>query len=416
MKNRFLLLLLAGFFPVFLNAQWVQHTSMPGVARAKATSFTIGDTIYIMGGITTNGLILDDFWAYSISTDTWLQKPDFPGEERYGGASFVINGKGFISTGGNDFGYLWDLWQYNPPTGTWMQKNGLPNNQVQHENQRAEAYAFSINGKGYLGGGNGWVFGANSTTNHTFKDLWEYNPTTNSWSVKAGFPDHIGKDMAVAAVINNKAYVGLGNNWNQTINYQTFFEYDPATNTWATKANFPTLFTTDAAAFELNGIMYVVGGVNLSNITLTNQIHTYNPVTNAWTAIPNFNGGSIAGQIAVSTGTRAFVSCGYYASITARKDIWELTSQVSTPEITFSNEEAKVYPNPFTDKTTIEFAYTGEDVTLQVYNSCGELQQTVDHITEGKVQVDRNNMPAGLYVFTLQIGTQLITRGKLVIE
>src|SRR5690349_9464443 len=108
------------------SAQWLQRANFPGIAKAKSTAFTIGNKIYVLGGVDNTSNILGDFWEYDITSNTWTQDPSFPGPERYGAASFVINNKGYIATGGNDFGYLDDLWEYNPQTGMWTQKTGLP--------------------------------------------------------------------------------------------------------------------------------------------------------------------------------------------------------------------------------------------------------------------------------------------------
>src|SRR6185295_3669230 len=106
------------------SAQWVQRANFPGTSRSKATAFTIGDKIYVMGGVSNSAVVLHDFWEYDIPSNTWTVKPNFPGPERYGATSFVINNKGYIATGGNDFGYLDDLWEYNPLTSAWIQRTG----------------------------------------------------------------------------------------------------------------------------------------------------------------------------------------------------------------------------------------------------------------------------------------------------
>src|SRR5262245_26371508 len=104
------------------SAQWIQKANFPATAKAKSAAFTIGNKIYVIGGVDNAGNVLNNFWEYDIPSDTWTQKPDFPGPERYGAASFVLNNKGYIATGGNDFGYLDDLWEYNPVTDSWIQK------------------------------------------------------------------------------------------------------------------------------------------------------------------------------------------------------------------------------------------------------------------------------------------------------
>jgi len=95
----------------------------------------------------------------------------------------------------------------------WVQIANYPGAAV------ANAVAFSINGKVYVG------MGQNSTQKN---DLWEYDPTTNKWTGKKDFP---GTTNGVFFVINNEAYV---------IDQQSnnVWQYDPIADNWTQKATF----------------------------------------------------------------------------------------------------------------------------------------------------------------------------------
>jgi N-acetylneuraminic acid mutarotase len=370
MKSKLPLLFAILLSSLTAPAQWSPKANYPGIAKAKSTAFTIGSKIYVVGGVNSSGATLNDFWEYDISSNTWTQQPNFPGPERYGAVSFVLNNKGYVATGGNDFGYLDDLWQYDPLTATWIQKTGLPAGSAQHENQRREAYSFVIGNKAYLGGGDGFVFGPNSTSNIAFYDLWEYNPFTDSWTQKSDIPDFIGRDMSIAVALNNKGYVGLGCNVQQTINRQSFWEYSPVSDTWTAKANFPSNFTVDAGAFALDSNLYLVGGVNLNPVSLSNQFYKYNPITDSWTLLANFNGGAIAGEFSVSTGTSAFVGTGYNSGIVPRNDLWELTTITGITETIQKAENViTIYPNPSSSITSV---MTSKEVSsIDLYDAKG---------------------------------------------
>lgn len=350
-----------------------------------------------MGGIDNFSNILKDFWEYDITNNTWVQKPDFPGEERYGAATFVLNNSGYIATGGNDFGYLFDLWQYIPSSQMWVQRPGLPNSQAQNENQRTEAFAFVAGNKAYLGGGSGWVFGPNSTTNIAFADLWEYDPNASvSWTQKSGFPDFIGRNMAIAASINNKGYVGLGCNVGQTVNHQTFWEYEPLTDTWTSKAAFPTLFTADAGAFVLDSGIYVLGGVNLNPVSLSSQFYRYDPAANTWTSQPVFNGGAIAGQITVSTGTSAFAGTGYNSSIVCRTDFWEFALATGINEQVKSDPSLILYPNPADKFISVRSDEIIDQVEIRDIN--GRMVKS----QEGPAPVNIEEIASGVYTMKIK--------------
>jgi N-acetylneuraminic acid mutarotase len=393
MKLAQTLLLTAFLLPFTLSAQWSSRATFPGTPRAKSTSFTVADKIYVLGGVTGAGVTLGDFWEYDIITNTWLQKPNFPGAERYGAAAFVIDDTAYVGTGGNDNGYLDDLWQYIPGTsGGWFQKTGLPAGQPQHENQRVEGFAFAIDGKGYLGGGSGFVFGANSTGNIAFYDLWEYNPATNGWTPMADIPDFTGRNMSIGVTVNGKGYVGLGCNVGQTINHHSFWEYDAVSNSWTAKADLTSNFTTDAGAFALNSELYLVGGVNLNPVSLSSQFYKYDPAANTWSMLPAFNGGAIAGEFAVSTGTRAFAGTGYNAGLNTRSDVWELIT-TSVNETTFPDKYAvSIYPNPSGDQISV--SSIKEISSVEISDIAGNV---VESISDARRPISITQLDEGMY-------------------
>lgn len=388
------------------EAQWLQRANFPGASRSRAAAFTIGDKIYVMGGYSAStGATMKDFWSYDIPTNTWLHKANFPGPERYGAATFVVNGKGYISTGANDNGYLDDNWQYDPVTDNWIQKTGLPAGQAQHENQRREAFAFAIGNKGYLGGGDGWVFGPNSTTNYAFFDLWEYNPGIDAWAHISDLPDFLGRDMSIGVAFNGKAYVGLGCNVDQTSGWQSFWEYDPVANTWTAKADFPTIYDTDAGAFVLDSEIYVVGGVKFNAVALTAQVHKYNVSSDTWTALTNYSGGAVAGEITVSTGTSAFAGTGFNSTLNTRNDFWEYTSGTTGIPMTTMLNGIQVYPNPFSSSkisvsvnsaNAIQYKFRIADVTGRIV-----LQDEI-MVNAGKAEINTGELPKGIYILTLE--------------
>jgi N-acetylneuraminic acid mutarotase len=386
-----LLVLVFSLFTISLTAQWSQRSSFPGIARAKAASFMIGNKVYVTGGVTNTSLILKDFWEYDIINDSWLHKADFPGEERYGAAAFVINDKGYISTGGNDNGYLYDLWQYDPVADSWIQRNELPNGQAQHENQRVEAFSFVIGNKAYLGGGQGFVFGPNSTNNTAFFDLWSYNASNNTWTHESDIPDFLGRNMSIAVSINGKAYIGLGSDAGQTLNHHSFWEYDPFGNSWTAKSDFPGNFTADCGTFVLDSLLYLIGGVNLTSITLSPQVYNYNPSTDTWNALPNFNGNAIAGEIAVSNGSRAFAGLGYTGSLTPRNDFWEFTTSTGIVNYASSSNDIIVFPNPSKDFISIK--------SHDVIKSCTLTDLTGKEILRVNygAKLNLENISAGIY-------------------
>lgn len=221
----------------------------------------IGNSLYV--GISTNS-----FYAYNFSTGVWTTKAQFPGTV-FGGsartASFVINDTIFaISSSGS----VANCYSYNILTNTWTQRTAFPGT------VRSGCINFSVNGKGYMGGGRSW----DNTTGYT--DFYEYNPTTNTWTAKANL--NFSTRDGVAAVVDSKAYVGAGrvlNGYTTT----TWKEYNPTTDTWADKAAAPSLHGSAAAV--LNNDVFLLGGqytATTGNYTVYNSIYRYNTVSNTW--------------------------------------------------------------------------------------------------------------------------------------
>src|SRR5262249_10045612 len=85
----------------------------------------------------------------------------------------------------------------------------------------------------------------------------EYDPATNTWATKASMPT-ARSGLGVAAAPNGNLYAigGAGSTGFLT----TAEEYDPATNTWATKAPMPTARDRLGVAAAPNGKLYATGG------------------------------------------------------------------------------------------------------------------------------------------------------------
>ena len=78
-----------------------------------------------------------------------------------------------------------------------------------------------------------------------------------------------------------------------------------------------------------------------------------------------------------------------------------------------------VYPNPFTTSASIviKSAKPIENATLIIYDLTGNEMRRLDHIRSNRVSVDRENLPPGIYLFTLYYGEDSsFGTGKLVAE
>jgi N-acetylneuraminic acid mutarotase len=235
--------------PISVGDTWTYKTNMP-THRSIATSNTVNNKIYVIGGY--NGRSLSTNEEYSPSTNTWSTKANMP-TRRHGLTSSTINNKIYV-IGGWDSNSISANEEYNPSTNMWSTKANMPT-------ARSFMTSSAVNNKVYV------IDGDKNE---------EYNPSTNTWSTKANMPTD--RSLMTLSAVNNKVYVigGWSNYNSQTKNE----EYNPLTNTWSTKANMPTARKNPTSSV-INDKIYVIGGDN-NDKTVFNTNEEYNPSTNTW--------------------------------------------------------------------------------------------------------------------------------------
>lgn len=137
---------------------------------------------------------------------------------------------------------------------------------------RSTCVGFSLDGKGYVCAG-----AATSTTD--LKDLWQYDPSTNAWSQKADFPGDERRELA-AFTVGNYAYVGNGRNVSSGTIYKSFYKYDPGNNSWSPIADCPSERYT-STGFSIDNMGYITCGI-LPGTSRYRDLYAYNPGTNSW--------------------------------------------------------------------------------------------------------------------------------------
>jgi N-acetylneuraminic acid mutarotase len=128
--------------------------------------------------------------------------------------------------------------------------------------------AAAVSGKLYATGG-----GYNLTVE-------EYNPATDSWATRTSMPGPARNQFA-GGVVNAKIYVVGGVTLGGAA-LSTVQEYDPATDTWTAKAGMPTPRWGLGVAV-VNNELYAIGGTN--GFTFTPIIEKYSPVSDTWATI-----------------------------------------------------------------------------------------------------------------------------------
>ena len=89
----------------------------------------------------------------------------------------------------------------------------------------------------------------------------------------------------------------------------------------------------------------------------------------------------------------------------------------SNNQSTFSELDIKVFPNPFSDLTNIVIKGKTTAAQVHVYDLLGQRVQTVSPSQRNQFQLNRNEMTAGMYLFTVtNEAGEVIGDGKIMVE
>lgn len=241
----------------YYNSETIPNSGSENEFYTNLTGLTPGDRYYIRSYIKNNGE-----FTYSPVIDTltlypWHYVTDIPGLPRTQAVSFAIGSKAYIGTGvyQNDM-YLEDMWEYDSETGAWTQKANYPEGKVRG------LTAFSVNGKGYVGLG----YRRNGTNEGEKMDsFYEYDPVTNTWIRKHDYPGgwngYYNRD---ALSLNGKGYfiteIYPSSYGSCGVN---LYEYNPNYDNW-TKVN--SIQWPGSLYIEASGSNYISAEAVGSNI------------------------------------------------------------------------------------------------------------------------------------------------------
>lgn len=249
--------------------------------------------------------------SFGQTENFWTKKNDFAGLKRERAVAFTIGDYGYIGTGVDTAEIvLKDLWQYDPTNDLWTQKANMPGS------IRRDAVGFAIGDKGYVGTGldNDESFGGTK-----LKDFWEYNPLTNNWTQKADFPGAggIGIYFATGFSVDSKGYICGGkigpNNYSNQL-----WEYKPSINQWTQRANFPGGVRYQLASFTIGYNAYV--GLGANQDIFKKDFWKYNPGTNQWSAIADLPASERGGACTFTIGNHGYVCTGSDGGLL--EDLW----------------------------------------------------------------------------------------------
>jgi N-acetylneuraminic acid mutarotase len=263
------------------------------------------------------------------SAAPWTSIADYPTAIQ-DNAVVVGDGKVYSAFGYNGTNDVTDLYVYDPESGAWSAQHSAVDT-------REKPVAAWLSGKLYAAGGwgasgdpdakleiydpaaNSWTTGAAEPTPLAGSGVavvggkmysvggcttsacgstavQAYDPVSNSWSTLANYPESIS--WVSCGGIAGKLYCAGGTTDAGAVAHS--YVYDPAADTWSPVADLP--HSMWASAYTAAGGSLLVSGGVIDDSAVTNQGFTYDPGSNAWTALPNAN----------NTLYRSGSACGLY--------------------------------------------------------------------------------------------------------
>jgi len=267
--------LLAILVPVTRAAEDSWMTLEPmPTARSGLGVAVVDGKIYAIGG--TNGSLLGTNEMYDPVTDTWTTKTPMP-TPRSGFAITVYQNKIYVIGGMVALlGNTGVNEVYDPLTDTWETKTSMPE-------QRHGFCTNVVNDKIYLISG----YFTPLPPYHNSDKNYVYDPANDSWTTKAPIPTGVGG--YASAVVDNKICVIGGRNIPSNTIYNLTQIYDPETDTWSYGASIPVPVYGAGAGATTSVLapkrIYVLGGDTSPgpNIGYTNLTQVYDPETDLWT-------------------------------------------------------------------------------------------------------------------------------------
>ncbi|GAB3997255.1 hypothetical protein GCM10028807_41970 [Spirosoma daeguense] len=285
-----------------------------GKAAEGAVGITVGDKIY--AGL---GKQSKDWYVYDPATDQWTQKTTMPNAKNTYGyvGTFVLGTKIYFVGGAIDNTRTDQLWEYDVSADKWTQRKSIPGG------ARYNIAAFAAGGKGYaLFGATGWGLG--ETDYPTKSATYEYDPATDNWTQKADFPAKPrGNNITnvefngIATVINGRPFVGGGSGSNTV--WSDWYEYIPNRNVWEKRAN----------SF---GAKYYCSIGNTFYSINDRYVQSYDATSDTWTKFPGeeiylpLQTNTLRGiyQLPVVNG-KAYMGLGTATNSVGNKEWWSFT-------------------------------------------------------------------------------------------
>lgn len=253
-------------------------------------------------GIKTADTII---WADQKATLTtsWQRVSDFPGTGRYKSTVFNLGKKLFAGAGAAGTVFK-DFYEYNPASDSWTRKADLPV-------ARCYPRSFSNSVNGFMGAG----YSSDNSSKIQLYDFYKYDPQLNLWSAISNYPDNIsGFYIGYTVTVDGRPFISLSN--------QVLTMREWTNESWKFFQTVPDMIDCPApGVFSIGKKFYIIAGNRINN-AFSNSVWEFNSESAVWTKKANFPGPARFAPASFSIGNYGYYGCGMATDQQQYKDMW----------------------------------------------------------------------------------------------
>jgi hypothetical protein len=202
----------------------------------------------------------------------------------------------------------------------WFRRKNYPSNiySIGTYGSIGDSFEFYVSGSKAYGG------------IYTKKEFWSYDPETDNWTKKANFPGTL-RYGGSGFSLGGKIYFGTGNPYTGDNAYlNDFWKYDIVSDTWTKLNNFKAGGRTGTVAFTFKNKGYMGSGQSTGGFE--SDFWKYDETLDTWTSITRINNSYVTrskDNIAVVAPDYVFLSYGYNDSYPKECNAYEFVPDVT---------------------------------------------------------------------------------------
>jgi N-acetylneuraminic acid mutarotase len=227
---------------------------------------------------------------------------------------------GAIASGSN----INSVYEYDPSLNTWAAKASIPN-----------AAGLSKSTCVKLNNGNVLLFGGseNSASGQSNK-VFQYNSTTNSWSIVSNLPNSQGREQMRSTLINDSIVLLTGglSTISSALSYPTTsYLYNTNTNTFTLTGNLANGIINHSSTLLANGEVLITGGFDGS--AARNEAYVFN-LQNGWRTLPSTLSLAVSAHGALLLNGKVYIYGGFNIPLfqfSDKLDVYDPTIDAISP-------------------------------------------------------------------------------------